>query len=111
MLRQAGGEPPEFKRDAKGFLIEGMTAVMSKVGTRGALMAMTENELLTNLKYKLASGGDFSPDVLQLIKRNYADEKRHLGFITKAMKEKFGLVRPSVTVPTQDNLEESLNPI
>lgn len=109
IIRIRGGEVPKFKRDAKGFFIEGMTAAMSKIGTRATLIVMTENEMLTNVKYKAACSGDFSQEVLALCRKNFADEQRHIAFITKALKEKFGMSQSSVTRPSAENLEESMS--
>lgn len=85
-----GGTFPELKRDVKGAVIEGMTAALSKVGTRGALVAMTQNELLTNSAYKSASETTMPEIARQLVEAHCDDEKRHIAAITQALREKFG---------------------
>ena len=100
VVEQLGGEAPEFKRDAKGFLIEGMTAVMSRLGTRATLLAMTENEMLINVKYQLAIEADLDSKILALVHRNRADEQQHLTYITKALKDSFALSRAPASVET-----------
>lgn len=87
LLRADGGKPAT-KRDVKGIFIKGFTSVMSR-GDRSALMAMMGNEQLTNAMYKSAlDDGKFSREARQLIQANYADEKRHLAWIQRAVKER-----------------------
>lgn len=80
-VREHGGTPIEHKRDLKGFLIEGMTAIRSATGTKGAFKAMKTNELLTNRSYDKALAEDLPPRVRDLVMRNRDDERRHLQFI------------------------------
>jgi len=84
-IRKLGGEPPEFARDFKGFLIEGMTALRSVTGTEGALKAMKMNEQLTNKTYEKALAWDLPHDVRQIVMQNRDDESRHLAYITEAL--------------------------
>lgn len=84
-IRQLGGDPPEYSRDFKGFLIEGFTAIRSMTGNKGALEAMKMNERLTNRKYNDAMGWDVPLDVKTIIQSNFEDEKRHLQFIEQAL--------------------------
>src|SRR4051812_18601845 len=44
LIIQMDGEPPQYKKDLKGYVIEGMTALRSLTGTAGALKAMRMNE-------------------------------------------------------------------
>lgn len=87
VLGALGHEPPEYERDFKGFLIEGMTAVRSALGTRQSLKAMQQNELLTNRRYQdaLELLADLPPDVLELVRRARDDERRHLEFIERTL--------------------------
>lgn len=85
-----GGRPPEFSRDFKGFIIEGMTAIMTKGGTRSTLLAMTSNEAITNARYRAATSLDFPPEIKETIQHNYRDEQHHIAFIKEVLKEKFG---------------------
>src|SRR6185437_7161094 len=77
-ISQLGGEPPVFKQDFKGFLIEGFTALRSKTGTEGALKAMKGNEKLTNAVYDRALSWDLPLDVRSVVEKNRVDERRHL---------------------------------
>ena len=84
-IRELGETPPDTSRDLKGLLIEGLTVVQSLLGTSGALIAMQNNEILTNARYKEAGSLDFRPDIRAVIERNYEDEKRHLQYIKDAL--------------------------
>lgn len=79
----AGGIP-DVKRDLKGFIIEGFTAIMSQ-GDRSALMAMRGNEELTVRTYQSALQQTLPPDARAIIERNFADEQRHLAWIKNAI--------------------------
>jgi uncharacterized protein (TIGR02284 family) len=85
IVRDQGGTPIEHKRDFKGFLIEGMTAIRSATGTKGALKAMKTNELLTNRKYDKALEEALPPRVRDLVLRNRDDERRHLQYIESCL--------------------------
>lgn len=83
-----GGTPPEYKRDFKGYLLQGFTALVSITGNEGALKAMQSNEKLTNKNYDDALSWDFSPDVKDLIRKNREDERRHLQYIEQCINMK-----------------------
>jgi uncharacterized protein (TIGR02284 family) len=85
VVLEQGGTPIEHKRDFKGFLIEGMTAIRSSTGTKGALKAMKTNEVLTNRKYDKALDEDLPPRVRDLVLRNREDERRHLQYIESCL--------------------------
>jgi hypothetical protein len=77
-----GVEPPKYRRDLKGFLIEGMTAIRSAMGTKQALKAMRQNELLTNMRYQAGTEmGGLPADVEAIVARGREDERRHLAAI------------------------------
>ena len=88
LIRKLGGKPVEFTKDLKGYLIEGMTALRSVTGIKGALKAMETNEIITNKNYSEAvqEAAHFSDEVDALLKKNYADEQRHLTFIRETLK-------------------------
>lgn len=88
-IKKASGKPPEIKQDFKGFIIEGFTAVRSMTGTQGALAAMEKNEMVTNKSYEKATNlKDMDPDLMNLIRNNYEDEKRHIEYIRQQLKGK-----------------------
>lgn len=85
-LLAASREVPGRRRDLKGFLLEGMTALRSALGTEQALKAMRQNEILTNRRYEDALELVGAPsDVMELIRRNRDDERRHLDYIERAI--------------------------
>ena len=88
LISRLGGQPPEFKKDFKGYLIEGMTALRSVTGTEGALKAMKTNEELTNKKYEAALGWELPQDIRQVVSRNRDDERRHLEFVSRCIEQK-----------------------
>jgi uncharacterized protein (TIGR02284 family) len=100
VVREQGGTPIEYKRDFKGFLIEGMTAIRSAMGTKGALKAMKTNEVLTNRRYDAALQEDLPPRVRDIVMRNRDDERRHLQYIESCLTGK--------TVDTQRDIQSHL---
>lgn len=81
LVRKYGGTPPN-RPDAKGFLLEGFTAIRSMTGTQGALAAMRRNEQLTTSRYQRAVASEGLPeDVKKIVTRNFEDERRHLSWI------------------------------
>ncbi len=85
VVRKLGGQPPEFSRDFKGFVIQGFTALRSVTGTEGALKAMKSNEELTNSSYDDALSWDVTTEVRNVIQKNRDDEKRHLRYIEQCI--------------------------
>ncbi|MFN7147353.1 MAG: DUF2383 domain-containing protein [Myxococcota bacterium] len=81
VVTRFGGKPPARTPDALGFKIAGFTEIRARAGEEAALMATRDNELLTNRAYEDAlNSNDLPDDVLDLVRRNYADEKRHLAW-------------------------------
>ena len=85
LLQQFNENPPERSRDVKGFILEGMTAVMGAAGTKSALTAMKANENLINQMYSDALEKEMPTEVNEVLRRNYEDERRHLAFIERAL--------------------------
>jgi uncharacterized protein (TIGR02284 family) len=82
------GEQPDARTDIKGFFIEAFTAVTAH-GTKSALLAMRGNEQLTTARYKAAVDLQDVPDsTKEIIRKNYADEQRHLEWIKMALDQK-----------------------
>jgi rubrerythrin len=84
-IRNLGESPPRYSRDFRGFLIEGLTAVRSMAGTKGALKAMRTNEQFTKRRYNEALSLDLPDDVRDVVERSYEDERRHLAYIEQAL--------------------------
>jgi hypothetical protein len=87
VIRELGGEPPEFTPDLKGYLISGFTSLRSMAGTEGALKAMHTNERLTNKKYADACARDWSLSSAagDLVMKNRKDERLHIEYIENAL--------------------------
>ncbi len=88
IIRQNGGEVPEFKLDLKGYLIEGFTTLRSTTGTEGALKAMRTNEHMTNSAYDKALTLTLPVDVRVLVEKNRDDERRHLNYIENMIEQR-----------------------
>ncbi|BDG08665.1 hypothetical protein AMPC_17780 [Anaeromyxobacter paludicola] len=85
IVTRYGDQPPRDRPDVKGFLIEGMTALRSNMGTEQALKAMQSNERLTNKNYGQAVSMPWPQDVETVIQRCAADERRHLEYIDQCL--------------------------
>ena len=84
-LLDLGVQPPEAGPDLKGTILGGFTSVRSRLGTEQALQAMKSNEQLTNASYATAVAKPFPEHVLELVRRGYADEQRHLAWIERTL--------------------------
>lgn len=84
-MKKHGGEPPEYKPDFKGFMLQGFTAIRAATGTEGALKAMESNENTTNKHYSEAIEHDWPDDIMQVIQKNWQDEQRHLDYIERTL--------------------------
>jgi rubrerythrin len=80
--------PPEAKPDLKGTLLGGVTGLRARLGTEQALRAMQPNEELTTTTYARMLAKPFPEDVLEIVRRNAADEQRHLSWIERAIDER-----------------------
>lgn len=81
VVHQMGGVPPKGG-DFKRVLTKGKVVIGNIIGDRGVLMAMKSNEDDTNAAYeRVVKRTDLSPDLLDLLQRNLADERRHRAWI------------------------------
>ena len=85
VVRRLGGKPAE-SADLKGMVRKTMTKVAGLVGEETVLKAMKSNEEALNKAYNHHTTLDFPSDILDLIKRNYEDEKRHLQWVEQALR-------------------------
>lgn len=83
-----GAHPPESKPDVKGTILGGMTGLRSRLGPEQTLHAMRSNEQLTNSTYARALAKPFPETILEIVRRNYADEQRHLAWIERAIDQR-----------------------
>ncbi len=82
-----GGKAPE-KPDFKGVLRKTMTKMAGLGGTEGTLKAMRSNEEVLNKTYAHHLTFDFPDDIKEVIRRNYADEQRHLAWVESALQSR-----------------------
>jgi uncharacterized protein (TIGR02284 family) len=85
IVRRLGGQPVD-RAGFKGVVRKTMTRIAGLVGTESVLMAMKSNENVLNKTYAHHAALDFPSDILDVIKRNYADEQRHLAWIEQALR-------------------------
>jgi uncharacterized protein (TIGR02284 family) len=102
-----GGTPPSYNRDAKGFLMAGMTSIASKIGARGALLALRANETLVSGRYETALGRDLPLEAKDIVERCYEDERRHLAFVQRALDDELWLYPDRIgAMPHRDDSME-----
>lgn len=83
-IRRLGGEPKD-RPDFKGPFIQAMTALRSMAGNEQAIKAMKGNEELTNKKYSEALQTELPVQVVDVVRKNYQDEVKHLAFINECI--------------------------
>jgi uncharacterized protein (TIGR02284 family) len=85
VVHQMGAVPPKGG-DFKRVLTKGKVVIGNIIGDRGVLMAMKSNEDDTNTAYeRVAKRTDLSPELLALVQRNLADERRHRAWIVERL--------------------------
>lgn len=105
LVQGMGGEAPEYSPDFRGFLIQGFTALRSATGTEGAINAMETNEKLTNKTYEEATSWDLSIEAKVIVERNLSDERRHLSYIQRSLRDRIWEAR---TMPPEPRSEARL---
>jgi uncharacterized protein (TIGR02284 family) len=85
VVRRLGGKPAE-RPDIKGFVRKTMTRVAGLGGTELILKAMRSNEEVLNKAYAHhLEKFEFTADIMELLRKNYADEQRHLAWVEQAI--------------------------
>ena len=80
--------PPEAKPDMKGTILGGVTGP-ARAPRDGAGAPGDEAERgAHHLDVRAAVAKPFPDDVLELVRRNYADEQRHLAWIERALDQR-----------------------
>jgi uncharacterized protein (TIGR02284 family) len=79
-----GGAPAQ-KPDLKGAIRKTMTKIAGLGGTEMTLKAMRSNEEVLNKTYAHHLTLDFPDDIKAVIRRNYQDEQRHLGWVESTL--------------------------
>ena len=81
-IEELGGQPPEYSQDLKGYVIEAFAAIRSFTGLKGALSAMKTTEEITNRYYGEVVSWEAPPDVKEVLRTYFSEEKIHLDYIT-----------------------------
>jgi uncharacterized protein (TIGR02284 family) len=84
LVQRLGGKPAGTP-DVKGVVRKTMTKIAGLIGEETILKAMKSNEEATNKAYSRHAALDFPVDILDLIRRNYDDEKKHLQWVEQAL--------------------------
>jgi uncharacterized protein (TIGR02284 family) len=84
IVSRFGGTPPT-RPGIKGVVRKTMTKVAGLAGTEATLRAMKSNEEVLNKTYIHHASMDFPADVLDRIRRNLDDERRHLAYIEQCL--------------------------
>jgi rubrerythrin len=79
VVRRAGKEPPS-DIDAKGAIIKAFTT-LSAQEDRTAVLAMRGNEELSNEAYASAIFAGLPDEVMDLVRANFEDERRHMSWM------------------------------
>ena len=94
VVRRLGGDPPE-RPGFRGIVRKTMTRVAGLGGTEMILKAMRSNEEVLNKQYNERLQKDFPTDILEIIRRNLADEQRHLAWVQQALQTRLWEQQPS----------------
>jgi uncharacterized protein (TIGR02284 family) len=87
LVRGLGGKPAGSP-DIKGAARKLMTKIAGLVGEESVLKAMKSNEEAINKAYDHHVRMDFPDEILEVIKRNFQDEKRHLEWVEQALRNR-----------------------
>jgi uncharacterized protein (TIGR02284 family) len=87
IIQRLGGDPNK-RPDIKGAARKTMTKIAGLVGAETILRAMLSNERATNDVYAKHVQKSFPPDILDLLRRNYGDEQRHLAWVQSALQQR-----------------------
>lgn len=85
-IKILGGSPPDSSPDITGYLVEGVTALMSSMGAKGALQGVKLSEDLTTNRYQDALKWDVPDRIKDIIRSHFIDEKIHLDYIANNLK-------------------------
>jgi competence ComEA-like helix-hairpin-helix protein len=93
-IEEAGGTAVDENLAADQAFLGRLADVAAALGPKGLLVAMIGNEMLTNGTYLSALELPCEEWVLNMLKRNYADERRHLRWLLEA-REALGVEFPA----------------
>jgi len=82
-LAEAGEPEVSTELDEESSAVTMLAASMGVMGVRAALLAMIGSEQLTNASYRAATELPFEEDVARVLREHFADEQRHLAWLTE----------------------------
>jgi uncharacterized protein (TIGR02284 family) len=95
VVRRLGGDPPE-RPGFRGILRKTMTKVAGLAGTEMTLRAMRSNEEVLNKQYNERLQKAFPAEILDIIRRNYIDEQKHLAWVEHALQSRMWEQQPTL---------------
>jgi hypothetical protein len=90
-IKDLGGPEIDFSPDIKGYLVSGVTALLSTTGDTGALQGLKLGEDMTTGHYEEAMRWEVPGRIKKMIRSHFSDEKIHLDYLEnnlKALKRK-----------------------
>jgi rubrerythrin len=85
LLSERGEQLETATPDPEASTFVSLAAAVAPLGLSAALRAMIGNEQFTNSVYSTAVEVISDPEALALLERNYADEQRHLNWLTREL--------------------------
>ena len=73
---------PGRSQGPRGYVIEAFAAIRSFTGLKGALSTMKTTEEITNRYYRKVVSWAVPPDVKEVLRKFFSEEKIHLDYIT-----------------------------
>lgn len=89
--RLMGGEPPRYERGhvrhvAEPLQVEEFASLSGATDPESILKALKHGAKSMNKSYRKALGWVLPPDVYDIVRRNWDDEKRHLSFLERTLR-------------------------
>ncbi|MGA2400485.1 MAG: ferritin-like domain-containing protein [Syntrophobacteraceae bacterium] len=81
VVRALDSEPPVLVTDVEGLHIQGFAAIGGATKPQSATEAVRAVEELANRLYRESCALDFTPNIKELVRRNYGEEQRHLRYL------------------------------
>ena len=82
-IQSLGGKAPDSSRDFKGYVMEGVMSLAEAAGLADALNVIKVAEEVTHRAYADAISLDLPPDLKEIIRKHFTDEKNHLNYIVR----------------------------
>ncbi|MFZ2448117.1 MAG: ferritin-like domain-containing protein [Syntrophobacteraceae bacterium] len=85
VIRALDAEPPAYAWDLKSTQPEEVAPIAGMMGTEGTISTMKTKEVFANKTYREAQHLSFTPNIGELVRRNYQDEQVHLNYLEEVL--------------------------